>query len=56
MKQLDDLIETGNTEMKETIVYKARNRRREDLFKPKKLESKESKKTSYMEALKRLKR
>lgn len=56
MKQLDDLIENGNTEIKETTVYKAKNRRREDLFKPKKLENRESKKTSYMEALKRLKR
>lgn len=56
MKQLDDLIEKGNTEVKETTVYKAKNRRREDLFKPRKPENKESKKTSYMEALKRLRR
>lgn len=30
MKQLDILIENGNTEVKETTVYKAKNRRRED--------------------------
>ncbi|RDY88605.1 cell division protein FtsZ [Bacillus amyloliquefaciens] len=56
MKQLDELIEKGNTEIKEATVYKAKNRRREDLFKPRKLENKESKKTSYMDALKKLKR